>query len=101
MRTDLHGSSLCFLQVVYIGVQGQGQSDTFTLIVWDQLFDPVDAFINVVEGAHRGVTIYEVRNNLTDAARANTYVTTTSEARGKDYEFKFKTLSTLRYRKLV
>ena len=61
-----------FLQVVYIGVQGQGQSDSFTLIVWDQLFDPVDAFINVVEGALRGVTIYEVSYNLTDAARGST-----------------------------
>ncbi len=60
--------------MVYIGVQGQGQSDMFTLIVWDQLFDPVDAFINVVEGALRGVTIYEVTRNLTAAAATNTYV---------------------------
>ena len=59
-------------QVVYIGVQGQGNADRFTIIVWDQLFEPVDAFINVVEGAHRGVTIYEVSNNLTQAAQGQT-----------------------------
>lgn len=59
-------------QVVYIGVQGQGQSDAFTLIVWDQLFEPVDAFIDVVEGALMGVTIYEVSNNLTEATQGQT-----------------------------
>lgn len=46
--------------------------DSFTLIVWDQLFDPVDAFINVIEGALTGVTIYEVQRNLTAAGLQNT-----------------------------
>ena len=53
--------------MVYIGVQGQTNLDRFTIIVWDQLFDPVDAFIDVVEGSHPGVTIYEVQRNLTTA----------------------------------
>ncbi len=39
---------------------------TFSLIVWDQLFDPVDAFINVLEGTQ--TEVYNVNNNLTDAA---------------------------------
>jgi hypothetical protein len=37
------------------------------------LFDPVDAFIDVVEGALTGVTIYEVERNLTAAASGNRY----------------------------
>ena len=61
---------------MYIGVQGQGQSDSFTLVVWDQLFDPVDTFIDVLEGLPAGTVIYNVRNNLTSSAatRGNTYV---------------------------
>lgn len=39
---------------------------TFSLIVWDQLFDPVDAFINVLEAEEKN--IYNVNNNLTNAA---------------------------------
>jgi len=50
---------------VYIGVQGQSDSSTFIILVWDQLFNPVDAYINVVEGAYTGVTIYDVSRNLT------------------------------------
>ena len=46
--------------------------DRFTIIVWDRLFDPVDAYIDLVEGFLRGVTIYEVQRNLTSAASANT-----------------------------
>ena len=60
------------LQTVYIGVQGQTDRDRFTILVWDQLFDPVDAFIDVIEGAHRGETIYEVNRNLTSAVSRNT-----------------------------
>ena len=65
-------NNLTHLQVVYIGVQGQSSTSTFTILVWDQLFDPVDAFIDLVEGAHRGETIYEVNRNLTRAAQGNT-----------------------------
>ena len=60
--------------MVYIGVQGQTDTVKFTILVWDQLFDPVDAFIDVIEGAHRGVTIYDVSRNFTSAASQNTYV---------------------------
>ena len=60
-------------QVVYIGCQGQTASNRFTIIVWDQLFEPVDAFINVVEGALPRTTIYEVQANLTAAATMNRY----------------------------
>ncbi len=54
-----------------MGVQGQGGYDSFSLIIWDQLFVPSDVFINVVEGTPRGVTIYEVSRNLTVAAQGN------------------------------
>ena len=55
-------------QVIYIGVQGQGQADSFALILWDQLFDLMDDFINVAEDIQQGSTIYEAQLHLVPAA---------------------------------
>ena len=50
-------------QVVYIGVQGQDRNNTFTLVVWDLLFDPSDVSIIIAEGVTGDV--YDVSQNLT------------------------------------
>ena len=50
-------------QVVYIGVQGQSMNNTFTLVVWDLLFEPSDVSIIIAEGV-TGI-VYDVTQNLT------------------------------------
>jgi hypothetical protein len=58
--------------VVYIGVQGQEEQNAFTIIVWDQLFDPSEVFLDVLE-TQTGV-IYSVAQNLIASASINEYV---------------------------
>jgi len=54
--------------VVYIGVQGQDSSNTFTLVVWDLLFNVSDVNFSVVEG-QTGI-VYDVSQNLITPANA-------------------------------
>ena len=54
--------------MVYIGVQGQTNLDSFIIVVWDLLFDPQEVFIDIVDGATPGTVVYEVEQNLTAAA---------------------------------
>ena len=54
--------------MIYIGVQGQTTGDTFSVDVWDQLFDLDDIIIDVIEGPNAGEIIYEVGTNLKAAA---------------------------------
>jgi len=49
-------------------VQGQTNSDSFSIAVWDLLFEPEEVFIDVVDGAVPGGTVYEVKQNFQPAA---------------------------------
>ena len=53
-------------------MQGQEEQNAFTIIVWDQLFDPSEIFLDVLET--RTGTIYDVAQNLIDSASINEYV---------------------------
>lgn len=59
-----------FIQVVYIGVQGQDESNTFTVVVWDMLFEPDNEEIIVLEG-QTGVVL-DVSDHLNSAANGIT-----------------------------
>ena len=58
--------------MVYIGVQGQEEQNAFTIIVWDQLFDPSEVFLDVLET--RTGAICGVAQNLIASASTNEYV---------------------------
>ena len=58
-----------FPQVVYIGVQGQMKQNAFTIIVWDQLFEPSEVYLSVLE-TETGV-LYDVAQNLIASASVN------------------------------
>ena len=55
--------------MVYIGVQGQTEQNTFNIIVWDQLFDPSDVNRDILEGGTGAVEIYNFEQNLVQRAR--------------------------------
>ena len=54
-------------------MQGQEEQNAFTIVVWDQLFDPSEVFLDVLET--RTGAIYDVSQNLIDSASINEYVT--------------------------
>ena len=54
-------------------MQGQEEQNAFTIIVWDQLFDPSEVFLDVLE-TRTGV-IYDVAQKFIDSASVNEYVT--------------------------
>ena len=56
------------IQVVYIGVQGQAEQNAFNIIVWDQLFDPSDVNVDILEGGSGRMEIYNVAQNLVQRA---------------------------------
>ena len=58
--------------MVYIGVQGQEERNAFTIIVWDQLFEPNEVSISVLE-TQTGV-FYDIADNLVSRASINEYV---------------------------
>ena len=66
--TTLHYTALHIQPVVYIGVQGQDQQNAFNIIVWDQLFDPSDVTVNILEGGTGRQLIYNVRQHLVGRA---------------------------------
>ena len=55
-------------------MQGQEEQNAFTIIVWDQLFEPSEVFIDVLETATGA--IYDVTQNLIASASVivNEYV---------------------------
>ena len=59
--------------MVYIGVQGQSEQNTFNIIVWDQLFDPSDVNHEILEGGSGAVEIYNFGQNLVQRARGIRY----------------------------
>lgn len=59
--------------MVYIGVQGQSEQNTFNIIVWDQLFDPSDVNVNILEGGSGTTEIYNFAQNLVQRARGIRY----------------------------
>ena len=59
-------------QVVYIGVQGQDEQNEFTIIVWDQLFEPNEVTIDVLE-TQTG-DLYDVTQNLIPTPSSNKYI---------------------------
>ena len=58
--------------MVYIGVQGQEEQNAFTIIVWDQLFNPSEVYMEVLETATGA--IFDVAQNLRAPASVNEYV---------------------------
>ena len=59
--------------MVYIGVQGQSEQNTFNIIVWDQLFNPSDVNLNILEGGSGTTEIYDFVQNLVQRARGIRY----------------------------
>ena len=57
--------------MVYIGVQGQEEQNVFTIIVWDQLFEPIEVTVDVLE-TQTG-DLYDVTQNLIPTASSNKY----------------------------
>lgn len=53
-------------------MQGQEEQNAFTIIVWDQLFEPSEVFMDVLETATGA--IYDVTQNLIASASVNEYV---------------------------
>ncbi len=47
---------------------------TFTIIVWDNLFNPADVYRNLIEGQHLGETVIEASSTLVPDGRGNQYV---------------------------
>ena len=62
-----------YIQIVYIGVQGQEQQNAFNIIVWDQLFDPSDVNVEILEGNTGSMLIYDVGANLLARAPSTRY----------------------------
>lgn len=58
--------------MVYIGVQGQEEQNAFTIIVWDQLFEPSEVSVSVLE--MQTGDVYDVTQNLIQSASSNEYV---------------------------
>ena len=56
-------------------MQGQEEQNAFTIIVWDQLFDPSEVFWDVLET--QSGAIYDVTQNLIVSASVDEYVTST------------------------
>lgn len=59
--------------MVYIGVQGQAQQNGFNIIVWDELFDPSDVTVDILEGGSGQPNIYNVAQNLVSRASSIRY----------------------------
>ena len=57
--------------MVYIGVQGQDEQNEFTIIVWDQLFEPNEVTVDVLE-TQTG-DLYNVTQNLIPTPSSNKY----------------------------
>ena len=55
--------------MVYIGVQGQSEQNAFTIIVWDQLFDPSEVSVDILETETDN--LYDVTQNLVPSASSN------------------------------
>ena len=53
-------------------MQGQEEQNAFTIIVWDQLFQPNEVFVDVLE-TDTG-NLYDVTENLISTVSKNEYV---------------------------
>ena len=58
-----------------MGVQGQTNSDTFTIVVSDLLFDTPEVFVDVIEGAAAGTIVYEAGPHFTPNAQTRYMIT--------------------------
>jgi len=45
---------------LYIGVQGQTESDKATLVVWDLFVQPSEIYINILDGTLASSIIHDV-----------------------------------------
>lgn len=57
---------------MYIGAQGQDEANAFTIIVWDQLFQPSEVSIDVLET--QTDDLYDVTQTLLQSASSDEYV---------------------------